>query len=55
MAAIHINNLSPAGSDLLNDSESYLEMLSDSDLNAQGGLYYTSSLSTVTTIIYWTL
>lgn len=54
MATIHINNLNPAGSDLLNDSESYLEALSDADLNLQGGIY-TSALSTVTTIIYWTL
>jgi hypothetical protein len=54
MANININNLNCAGSDLLSDSESYLEALSDADLNLQGGIY-TSALSTVTTIIYWTL
>lgn len=54
MAFIQINNLNPAGSDLLSDSESYLEELADADLNLQGGIY-TSSLATVTTIIYWTL
>ena len=55
MATININNLNPVGSDLLSDSESYLEALSDGDLDLQGGFYYTSALSTVTTVIYWAL
>ena len=38
MATIQINSLTPAGSDLFSDDESYLKELSDSDLNAQGGV-----------------
>ncbi|MEH1853590.1 MAG: hypothetical protein V7L11_18400 [Nostoc sp.] len=38
MANIKINNLNTAGSDLFNDSESFLNELTDSELNmTQGG------------------
>ncbi|WP_179064430.1 hypothetical protein [Nostoc sp. C052] len=44
MATIKINNLNLAGSDLLNDSESYLIELSEEDINiTQGGFRFLSS------------
>lgn len=53
MATIKINNLNPAGSELFSDSESYLQELSDADLNVQGGLIWTTI--TITTICTLTL
>jgi hypothetical protein len=38
MANIAISNLNPVGFDLLSDSESYMRDLSDTELNAQGGI-----------------
>ncbi|MCU0536125.1 MAG: hypothetical protein MUD14_19730 [Hydrococcus sp. Prado102] len=38
MTTIQINNLSPAGSELFSDSESYLKELSENISNIQGGL-----------------
>ena len=38
MANIKIDNLRPAGADLLSDSESYLTDLNQDELNVQGGL-----------------
>jgi hypothetical protein len=56
MATINIKNLNPAGSDLFVDTESYLQELSESELNTQGGVYVTSSwVEVLTTIIYRTL
>ena len=37
MANIKINNLNPAGSELFNDSESYLDELTTEELNVIGG------------------
>jgi hypothetical protein len=37
MATINVNDLNSIGSDLFADSESYLQELSDLDLNIQGG------------------
>ncbi|MEH1853588.1 MAG: class IIb bacteriocin, lactobin A/cerein 7B family [Nostoc sp.] len=37
MATIKINNLNAAGSDLLNDSESYLNALTDEEINMTNG------------------
>ncbi len=38
MASININNLNSIGSDLLVDTESYLQELSESELSVQGGM-----------------
>jgi hypothetical protein len=38
MATITISNLSPAGSDLFSDSESYLYELSGEEASIQGGI-----------------
>jgi len=37
MATIQINNLNAAGSDLFNDSESYLNELTDEEINMTNG------------------
>ena len=53
MASIKINNLQPAGSDLFNDSESYLNELKDQELDVvNGGLV---SIIPVTITITWTI
>ena len=54
MASIKINNLQPAGSNLFNDSESYLSELTETELNTNnGGLIPTVVIVTVvvTTLI----
>ncbi|MDZ8109384.1 MAG: hypothetical protein RM338_27665 [Nostoc sp. DedQUE12a] len=38
MANIKINNLSPAGSELFQDSESFLNELTDAELGTRGGI-----------------
>ncbi|WP_041565475.1 hypothetical protein [Nostoc punctiforme] len=49
MSTIKIDNLSVTGSELFDDSESYLDQLSESDaLSIQGGL--NSTIITVTTV-----
>jgi hypothetical protein len=56
MATINISNLNSIGSDLFTDTESYLQDLSESELNAQGGLYISTITSTITiTRDYFTL
>jgi hypothetical protein len=45
MATISISNLSVTGSDLLADSESYLNELTDSELNeTKGGILFTAAV-----------
>jgi len=56
MANIAISNLSPSGFDLFNDSESYLQELSEQELSVQGGLMITPTITlTITTTITFTL
>ena len=57
MACININNLNSIGSDLFADTESYLQDLSETDLNAQGGLYINPIITITITITrdYFTL
>ncbi len=57
MANIAISNLSPSGSDLFDDSESYLQELSEQDLSVQGGVMITPTITTITltTTITFTL
>lgn len=50
MTMIQINNLNPAGSDLLSDEESYLKELSDSDMDIQGGFVALSVLTALISI-----
>lgn len=46
MATIKISDLQPVGTDLLSDSESYLNYLTDDELNlTKGGITPTLSLS----------
>lgn len=56
MASIYINNLGSTGSDLFTDAESYLQDLSEVELNAQGGLISSSfSLITITVTVTVTM
>jgi hypothetical protein len=56
MAMINIHNLNAIGSDLFADAESYLQDLSESELNAQGGVCASTSwMEVLTTIIIRTL
>lgn len=41
MAIITITNISPNGTELFHDSESFLSELKDVELNLTGGIYYT--------------
>lgn len=50
MATICINNLNSTGSDLFADTESYLQDLSETELNVQGGLYSNSIITITITI-----
>ncbi|HBB33686.1 MAG TPA: hypothetical protein DDZ80_29370 [Cyanobacteria bacterium UBA8803] len=52
MANIAISNLSPSGSDLFDDSESYLQELSEQELNLQGGAAISTpfTVTTITTV-----
>lgn len=43
MATINISNLSPAGAELFGDSESYLNDLTNEELNATGGIKITTT------------
>lgn len=49
MAKIAILNLPFAGSDLFNDSESFMQELSESELDVQGGLFPFLSLPVICT------
>ena len=52
MASININNLQPAGSDLFNDSESYLNELNKQEIDfVNGGYSYTTSLDSPPIIV----
>lgn len=56
MATININTLNSVGSDLFADTESYLQDLSESELNAQGGVAASTIwMEVLTTIIVRTL
>lgn len=55
MATVQIKHLNPVGSDLLDDSESYLKDLSDAELNNQGGLFWATLVSPVTVTLLYTL
>ena len=48
MASIKINNLQPAGSDLFNDSESYLSELKNQELDIVSGGSITLTLTSIT-------
>ena len=50
MASIQINNLQPAGSDLFNDSESFLAELAHEDLNIVSGGWNFMTITNTTTI-----
>ena len=53
MASIKINNLQPAGSDLFNDSESFMNELSNQESNfINGGVVSGGCICTIT---IWTL
>ncbi|MBC1236968.1 hypothetical protein VF14_33345 [Nostoc linckia z18] len=56
MATIKIHDLSPAGSDLFQDSESFLNELTDEELGVHGGRALASvSISVTVTVTYsWT-
>lgn len=41
MAKIKVNNLNKTGLDLFDDSESYLNELTESEINLMGGFYWT--------------
>ncbi|MBC1236970.1 MULTISPECIES: hypothetical protein [Nostoc] len=53
MATIKINNLSPVGSELFQDSESFLNELTDTELATRGGLL--SITLPLTPTLSWTL
>lgn len=40
MAKIKVNNLNKTGLDLFDDSESYLNELTESEINLMGGIYW---------------
>ena len=52
MATIQINALNLAGSDLFADNESYLNDLSEAELNQQGGLFWTLTTTTLTPFLH---
>ncbi|MBD2676198.1 MULTISPECIES: hypothetical protein [Nostoc] len=54
MATIKIHDLSPAGSELFQDSESFLNELTDEELGVHGGLRIASVTVTVTVSWTWT-
>ncbi|WP_414570465.1 hypothetical protein [Nostoc sp. CCY 9925] len=54
MATIKIHDLSPAGSELFQDSESFLNELTDEELGVNGGLRIASVTVTVTVTWTWT-
>ncbi|MDZ8241874.1 MAG: hypothetical protein RMZ69_32855 [Nostoc sp. ChiQUE01a] len=56
MATIKIHDLSPAGSELFHDSESFLNELTDEELGVNGGRALASvSISVTVTVTYsWT-
>ncbi|MEH2072416.1 MAG: hypothetical protein V7K47_30420 [Nostoc sp.] len=54
MATIKIHDLSPAGSELFQDSESFLNELTDEELTVHGGLRAASITITVTVTWTWT-
>ncbi|MDZ8109386.1 MAG: hypothetical protein RM338_27675 [Nostoc sp. DedQUE12a] len=54
MATIKIDDLSPAGSELFQDSESFLNELTDEELGVNGGLRIASVTVTVTVTWTWT-
>ncbi|BAY76950.1 hypothetical protein NSTC745_06970 [Nostoc sp. DSM 114161] len=54
MATIKIHDLSPAGSELFQDSESFLNELTDEELGVNGGLRVASVTVTVTVTWTWT-
>ena len=53
MATIKIANLNPVGSAFFNDSESYLNELTDSEMNVTGGIVWT--VVAVTVVVGWNL
>jgi hypothetical protein len=52
MASIKLNDLSPAGSDLFADSESYLSDLTEDDLEVHGGAISTPICAVVVIVAY---
>ncbi|MFN6562229.1 MAG: hypothetical protein RMY28_020890 [Nostoc sp. ChiSLP01] len=54
MATIKIHDLSPAGSELFQDSETFLNELTDEELGVNGGLRVASVTVTVTVTWTWT-
>ncbi|PHJ66952.1 hypothetical protein VF14_33340 [Nostoc linckia z18] len=54
MATIKINNLSPVGSELFQDSESFLNELTDTELATRGGLLSITLPLTPTLSLTWT-
>lgn len=50
MAAIQLTELTPAGYALLQDTESFLQELSDDEMGISGGRAYTVAIGTVGTI-----
>ena len=51
MATIQINALTPAGSDLFADNESYLKELTDAEMSIEGGVGPLFSLSVFATVL----